>query len=155
MTAVAATGGYRYKDGTHYVGTWDKEGKPHGEGYILFPDDIRYSGSFKDGKFSGLGVLVFPDGARYEGDFLKGWFHGYGTFWRSDTMRFEGEFRGGHIHGFGRMTFNDGTSGFPKHEGFFKDRRILEQKKCPEIVDLAQKISFMARQKYFKDLYDE
>ncbi|KAL3278690.1 hypothetical protein HHI36_016226 [Cryptolaemus montrouzieri] len=162
MTGVAATGGHRYKDGSHYVGTWNADGKPHGEGHFLFKSGIRYSGTFEDGKFSGLGSLVFPDGAsffqtgiyRYEGEFLKGWFHGYGTFWRADGMRFEGEFRGGQIHGLGRVTFNDGTNGFPKHEGFFEDTRLIKRHKSGEIIDRAQKISFMIRQKYFNDMFD-
>ncbi|XP_044761861.1 MORN repeat-containing protein 4 homolog [Coccinella septempunctata] len=155
MTGIAVSGGFHYKDNTQYVGTWDSSGKPHGEGHLSFSDGMRYSGCFENGKFNGLGVLVFPDGARYEGEFHKGWFHGYGTFWRSDNMRYEGEFRGGQISGLGIMTFNDGTNGFPRHEGFFRNTRLIEPRRCPDIVDRAQKLSFMARNKYFNILYSE
>lgn len=82
---------------------------------------------------------------RYEGEFINGWFHGYGIFWRADGMKFEGEFRGGKIWGHGLVTFKDFTHGFPRNEGFFQDCRLLRKRRCPEIVQKAQKCALMAR----------
>lgn len=82
---------------------------------------------------------------RYEGEFMQGWFHGHGVFWRSDGMKYEGEFRGGRIWGLGLVTFNDGSNGFPRNEGFFQDCRLVRRKRCPEIVQRAQKVALMAR----------
>ncbi|XP_045483053.1 MORN repeat-containing protein 4 homolog [Harmonia axyridis] len=155
MTGVTANGEFHFNDDSQYVGTWNSSGKPHGEGHLLFQDGTRYSGFFENGKFNGLGILVFPDGARYEGEFHRGWFHGFGTFWRADNMRYEGEFRGGQINGLGSMSFSDGTHGFPRHEGYFRNTRLEEPKRCPDIVDRARKISFMARYKYLNEMYGE
>lgn len=82
---------------------------------------------------------------RYEGEFMQGWFHGQGVFWRADGMKYEGEFRGGRVWGLGLVTFHDDTNGFPRTEGFFQDCRLVRKKKCPEIVQRAQKVALMAR----------
>ncbi|KAJ8977281.1 hypothetical protein NQ317_015566 [Molorchus minor] len=134
-----ASGGYRYEDGSVYVGMWSNEGKRHGEGHIRFSDGTRYDGSFENGLFHGLGVLIFADGAKYEGEFYQGWFHGYGVFWRADSMRHEG-----------LTTFDDDTNGFPRNEGFFQDCQLKKLMKCPEIVEMAQKMAFMARQQFIR-----
>lgn len=90
-------------------------------------------------------IFTSDMGHRYEGEFMQGWFHGHGIFWRSDGMKFEGEFRGGRIWGLGLITFSDLTNGFPRNEGFFQDCRLLRKKRCPEVVQRAQKIALMAR----------
>uniref|UniRef100_T1HC21 PlsC domain-containing protein n=1 Tax=Rhodnius prolixus TaxID=13249 RepID=T1HC21_RHOPR len=63
----------------------------------------------------------------YEGEFMEGWFHGHGVFWRSD----------------GLVTFADGSNGFPKHEGYFRDCQLLKRKNCLDIVQRAQKAAMM------------
>lgn len=83
--------------------------------------------------------------SRYEGEFHQGWFHGNGIFWRSDGMKYEGEFRGGKIWGLGLLTFQDFTHGFPRNEGFFQDCRFMRKRRCPDIVQRAQKCALMAR----------
>ena len=82
---------------------------------------------------------------RYEGEFMQGWFHGHGVFWRADGMKYEGEFRGGRVWGLGLVTYQDDSNGFPRTEGFFQDCRLVRKKKCPEIVQKAQKVALMAR----------
>ncbi|XP_060517623.1 MORN repeat-containing protein 4 homolog isoform X2 [Cylas formicarius] len=143
---VVVNGGYRCDNGSIYVGSWNNEGKRHGNGHLLLADGTRYDGYFQDGLYNGLGVLTFTDGAKYEGEFFQGWFHGYGIFWRSDGMRHEGEFRGGKVWGLGLTTFKDNTNGFPKNEGFFQNCQLKLRKKCPDIIQKAQKISLLARQ---------
>lgn len=88
-------------------------------------------------------TTLFP--RRYEGEFQMGWFHGFGIFWRADGLKFEGEFRGGKIWGLGLVTFQDFSHGFPRNEGYFQDCRLIQKKRCPEIVQRAQKVALMAR----------
>ncbi|XP_055691727.1 MORN repeat-containing protein 4 homolog [Lutzomyia longipalpis] len=145
LGGVVKCGGFRYDDGTRYVGDWSARGQKHGMGHLLLPDGTRYDGAFIGGMCSGLGVMSFPDGSKYEGEFMQGWFHGHGIFWRSDGMRYEGEFRGGRIWGLGLVTFSDGSHGFPRNEGFFQDCRLIRKRRCPEVVQKAQKIALMAR----------
>lgn len=145
QSGVVKCGGYRYDDGTRYIGDWNQRGQKHGMGSMMFSDGTRYDGAFSNGVCSGLGVMCFPDGAKYEGEFMQGWFHGHGVFWRSDGMKYEGEFRGGRIWGLGLITFSDQSHGFPRNEGFFQDCRLVRKKRCPEVIQRAQKVALMAR----------
>lgn len=61
---IAVTGGYRYGNGTVFVGNWNNTGLRDGLGHLQFPDNTRYDGYFADGLFNGLGVLTFIDGAK-------------------------------------------------------------------------------------------
>lgn len=45
----------------------------------------------------------------------------------------------------GMVTFSDGSHGFPKNEGFFQDCKLVRKKRCPEVVQRAQKVALMAR----------
>ncbi|XP_045533955.1 uncharacterized protein LOC106720251 [Papilio machaon] len=144
-SGVSKSGAYKYEDGTRYVGDWNSKGQKHGMGHLLLPDGTRYDGCLASGMCSGLGVMAFPDGAKYEGEFMQGWFHGHGVFWRADGMKFEGEFRGGRVWGLGLVTFSDGSNGFPRNEGFFQDCKMVRRKRCPEVVQRAQKVAYMAR----------
>lgn len=45
----------------------------------------------------------------------------------------------------GLVTFSDGSNGFPRNEGFFQDCRLVRRKRCPEVVQRAQKVAYMAR----------
>jgi hypothetical protein len=83
VTGVAKTGGFRYEDGTRYIGDWNQKGQKHGMGHLLLPDGTRYGelkivkdcvcvinlyciadGSFQNGICSGLGIMNFPDGSK-------------------------------------------------------------------------------------------
>lgn len=63
-SGVVKCGGYRYEDGTRFIGDWNKKGQKHGLGHYLLPDGTRYDGAFTNGLCSGLGVLRFSDGAK-------------------------------------------------------------------------------------------
>ncbi|KOB65137.1 MORN repeat-containing protein 4, partial [Operophtera brumata] len=70
-----------------------------------------------------MGHLVLPDGTRYDGAMI-----------------------GGLCSGLGVMAFADGANnGFPRNEGFFQDCRLVRRKRCPEVVQRAQKVAYMAR----------
>lgn len=45
-TGVVKCGGYRYDDGTRYIGDWNSKGQKHGMGHLLLPDGTRYGGFF-------------------------------------------------------------------------------------------------------------
>lgn len=57
-------GGYRYDDGTRYIGNWNQLGQRHGVGHLLLPDKTRYDGCFENNLFSGKGCIWFSDGAK-------------------------------------------------------------------------------------------
>ena len=63
-SGVVKCGGYRYEDGTRFIGDWNKKGQKHGLGHYLLTDGSRYDGGFTNGFCSGLGVLRFADGAK-------------------------------------------------------------------------------------------
>jgi hypothetical protein len=42
QTGVVKTGGFRYDDGTRYIGDWNQKGQKHGMGHLLLPDGTRY-----------------------------------------------------------------------------------------------------------------
>jgi hypothetical protein len=63
----------------NYIGE-EKNGSPHGQGTLTFPDGAMYIGKFKDGKRHGQGILTFADGAKYAGGFKDGSFNGQGTY---------------------------------------------------------------------------
>lgn len=64
ITGAVRCGGYRYEDGTRYIGDWNQRGQKHGMGHLLLKDGTRYDGAFSNGLCSGLGVMVFADGAK-------------------------------------------------------------------------------------------
>ncbi|XP_014271800.1 MORN repeat-containing protein 4 homolog isoform X2 [Halyomorpha halys] len=138
-------GGYRYEEGSRYWGEWNSKGQRHGTGALRLPDKSLLQSAFCEDLATGHGVLTFPDGAKYEGEILNGWFHGHGVFWRADGMKYEGEFKGGRVWGLGLVTFPDGNHGFPRHEGYFQDCKLMRGQRCPEVVQRAQKAAFMAR----------
>ena len=46
-----------------------KDGKPNGNGLMIFPDGRKYKGMFENNKFKGKGTMTFPDGTEYVGMF--------------------------------------------------------------------------------------
>lgn len=57
-------GGWRYENGSHYIGEWSQLGHKQGTGYLRFSDGSRYGGQFLDGLSHGLGCLWFADGSK-------------------------------------------------------------------------------------------
>lgn len=46
QTGVVKTGGFRYDDGTRYIGDWNQKGQKHGMGHMLLADGTRYGIQF-------------------------------------------------------------------------------------------------------------
>lgn len=53
-------------------------------------------------------------------------------------MKYEGEFKNGKVEGNGKITFADGTSGRPRQEGTFADRKLTVGGKQQTAVNQAK-----------------
>lgn len=42
VTAIAKCGGYRYDDGTRYIGDWNNRGQKHGMGHLILAGIIHF-----------------------------------------------------------------------------------------------------------------
>ena len=76
-----------YEDGTReYTGTFDENGKRHGEWRYFFPDGNLWSlGEYKHGLKHGKKEVYWPDGSlRYEGRFTEDEKSGKWTFYNQD-----------------------------------------------------------------------
>jgi hypothetical protein len=85
-----------------YSGNW-KNGDPHGDGKLIFPDDSYCVGIWKKGYIT-EGEFKYNDGRIYKGDFSK--MH-YTDLFHITPFR----------HGYGIMYENDGNK---KYEGWWK-----------------------------------
>ena len=52
------------------------DGKPHGRGVAIKPDNSRYEGQWKNGKPHGIGVTTRSDNTRQAGNYENGEFVG-------------------------------------------------------------------------------
>lgn len=41
VTGVAKRGGYRYEDGTRYIGDWNSRGQKHGMGHLILAGKLN------------------------------------------------------------------------------------------------------------------
>merc|ERR1719183_1254699 len=114
----------KYDDGDQYGGQWSGEGKRHG-----------------------LGVLNFADGTEYAGEFADGMNHGFGVLTFTDKSSYDGEFENGKVQGFGKITFPDGSSGRPRQEGTFADRKLSVGGKQQTAVNQAKEAKATAEEK--------
>ncbi|MDO9707667.1 MORN repeat-containing protein [Paracraurococcus lichenis] len=56
---------------------------------------VSYVGDWKDGRPHGDGVMVFTNGSRYDGTWRQGLPEGIGSFWTADGRRIDGVWRRG------------------------------------------------------------
>lgn len=40
ISGVVKCGGYRYEDGTRYIGDWNHKGQKHGMGHLMLPGTV-------------------------------------------------------------------------------------------------------------------
>lgn len=95
-----------------------KQGSGH---LVWFTAD--YKGEFKDGKPHGQGQMQWPDGRRYVGQWEAGHPHGKGSIHWPDGKVYQGQIRQGQPHGYGTLTYKNGEKLEGRFEkGFFKNR---------------------------------
>ncbi|NLZ27416.1 MAG: hypothetical protein GX887_00445 [Firmicutes bacterium] len=86
-----------------------KNGKPHGEGILLYKDGGKYTGEFKSGKRSGQGEMVEADGSVYVGTYKNDQKSGEGTYCFPDGKQYKGSFSHDLFDGRGEMSWPDGV----------------------------------------------
>ncbi len=124
-------------DGTLFEGEI-RNGKANGYGTMVYPGNIKYSGTFEDNRKHGRGVFIWPNGDRYEGEFIydhmtgygnftwtngdryegnwyQGAFNGNGTFIWASSDQYSGEWSEGKFNGFGTFSKSNGES----HTGYY------------------------------------
>lgn len=74
QTGVVKTGGFRYDDGTRYIGDWNQRGQKHGNVFLSIGKFHRKS-LLSFSPFLGMGHLLLPDGTRYGREFNFVIFH--------------------------------------------------------------------------------
>ena len=96
-------------DGNKYVGELNN-GKPNGQGTMIFTDGSKYVGEFKNGYFNGQASYTFSDGESYVGEFKNDDFNGQGRYTFLDGDSYVGKFKNGKFNGYGRYTYSNGDS---------------------------------------------
>lgn len=61
-----------------------KDGKPEGEGKVVFNSGSTFEGNFHNGLRQGRGVLIYENGEKYEGDFVNDLCSGHAIFTYND-----------------------------------------------------------------------
>lgn len=97
-----------WSNGDKYIGEF-KNGLLHGQGTYIWADGDRYKGEFKDDKRSGQGTMTWNNGDIYKGQFFNGEMNGQGTMEWITGNKYTGEFKDGTITGYGTMTYPNGN----------------------------------------------
>jgi len=114
-TIIVALQDYPYT-GCIYKGAV-KDGKPHGEGIIIYNDGDWHDGNFVEGKENGKGVFYSTENKRKDsGEYKGGVRFGKGKIEFEDRV-YEGEWNSKGANGRGVYIYTDGD----KQEGFFVD----------------------------------
>jgi len=144
------SGKYEFSSGDFYQGAFKSLAEVLVNGKYVWACGKVYEGTFRDGKPHGEGVMTYPEGWTYEGNFQDGKFHGLGKFSWSETNFYEGEFAGGEMTGVGLYALQDGglfdsSSGvyYPDqqnkaefHEAHFDGKTLRYKKAEPSLASL-------------------
>eukprot|EP01006_Ploeotia_vitrea_P009345 TRINITY_DN21935_c0_g1_i1.p1 TRINITY_DN21935_c0_g1~~TRINITY_DN21935_c0_g1_i1.p1 ORF type:complete len:168 (-),score=13.63 TRINITY_DN21935_c0_g1_i1:29-532(-) len=84
-----------------------KDGKPHGQGDMLFVDGTRYTGAWWDGYQHGEGAFTASN-FHYKGGWKHGQYHGHGKFAIKGAYKYVGALVEGNMTGEGVMMYDDG-----------------------------------------------
>lgn len=83
-----------YKDGGVYSGYYFN-GRRHGQGSYLYPNQSFYSGAWAYGEKQGWGIYQWPNGNIYEGEWQGNVAQGQGTLTYADGGMFTGQWNRG------------------------------------------------------------
>ena len=103
-------------DGSQYFGEI-LNGKPHGNGKLLYLNQDEYIGGFKKGLFHGKGVFNYRNGDQLEAQFKAGFANGQGKLTYTEGGYYKGEFKDGYFNGQGTLYYRNGT----KYTGHFSE----------------------------------
>ncbi len=106
----------KYDDGSVFSGK-AKDGKPNGQGTMIFTDGNIYEGEFKDGLKDGQGTFFWKNGELYVGEYKNDVRNGYGTVTWPNGNRYVGEFMNDARNGHGTITWPHGD----RYVGEWKD----------------------------------
>ena len=85
-----------------------KNGVPHGEGIMIYPDGSTYKGEWKNGKRDGFGRITYPNGDQISGEWARDVFYlGRATLHFPDSSKYIGDYTDG-MSGKGRKFFPSG-----------------------------------------------
>jgi hypothetical protein len=99
---------YETEEKEQYFGEVEN-GKRHGFGMLVMPNDDAYAGEFENGDPSGPGVFEGADGRRFIGLFANGQPNGAGTAIDAAGTAYQGRFVDGKAEGKILVTMDDGT----------------------------------------------
>jgi len=102
------SGKYEFSSGDVYQGAFRALPEVLASGKYVWACGKVYEGTFRDGRPHGEGVMTYPQGWTYEGHFQDGKFDGLGKFSWSETNFYEGQFAGGEMTGVGVYSLEDG-----------------------------------------------
>ncbi|MFI3210778.1 MAG: hypothetical protein R3Y64_06990 [Peptostreptococcaceae bacterium] len=123
-----------FKDGSLMYDGDLKNGKPHGQGKMIYKYDTfneEYIGEFRDGKKHGYGKEycdLFHDYLAYEGEFQEDKRHGNGKEYCMfmGSLEYEGEYINNNRDGKGETFY---TSGSIREKGTFKGLELEDGQK--------------------------
>ena len=119
---------FTWSEKLRYIGEY-KEGKPNGQGALIFHDGSKWEGQWIDGKEWNTnhydkdgniiikyvnGVIVFEK--EHEDKFQKRGFGSYKSVTYRDTKKYVGDWKNGKYHGQGTLTWDE-----KEYEGEWKD----------------------------------
>ena len=86
-----------------------KDGLPHGEGTMVYPNGAVYEGEFCAGLRCGEGTWEHPNSTSYAGHWSDDHYHGPGTLFIPGNFTYEGLWDEGLKHGYGIKIWPDGS----------------------------------------------
>lgn len=91
------------------------ENKANGKG-TLKTDNFTFNGDFVNGRPNGDGSIIYDNKSEYKGNFVNGLYHGKGVYKSNKGYVYDGGFELNKFNGTGKCIWNDGS----KYEGAFK-----------------------------------
>lgn len=122
----------KYANGAIYQGNLI-DGRPEGEGTIIFPDGSRYEGSWRGGAYNGWGKYFFASGAVFEGMWAKSTMEGEGKLTVNTEESYRGTWRCGKKQG----SFVHMFGGLPYDEEYENDKKVV----CPVSYEISTELS--------------
>jgi len=83
-----------------------KNGKPDGNGTMIYKNGDKYEGAWVKGQMEGIGTMLYINGNKYEGAWVKGQMEGNGTMLYINGNKYEGQWVKGKREGTGKLSYS-------------------------------------------------